>query len=474
MIGISHREKRTTAAITRQRNRISSWQRIIDDESYYITLISTVIICELRHLVTECISDDPKMAYFDPEAGILLKQVQRQACLVYHNLYRGEADYVTVREHHDVSINGRSGIINGFDPIRHEFLVRLQTKAVPCPGRFSGEKRLINARFLEQVPLTTYDHNGRIKTPIKPTMHPVVITAVCPRGEMHHVTIPIERIVLDVITCDGDTRSSTSLCHVRPLVAAAAIQSVLQNIVLGKRRRHRRRNRGSQCDSPCPAVIAPPVVECKCCPGGTSNPPGTHTCVDCGMDPSSPSLGIVVGTPSPVHDLGDDFIQQSGFDPNLLINRDALRFNLPFLTRDGILMSASQQLNELNLSPLVQTVQPEEVLCSRLVIHPVHINNGDLYSLYPHESISDSVIDLWNNWLVRVFRCIKSFRPNILLIISSSCFRIIPGLLHNYQRTQLLHYQLKCYHVLHAPQISNPFQKKCYMITMIFLRLRLL
>jgi Ulp1 family protease len=73
-------------------------------------------------------------------------------------------------------------------------------------------------------------------------------------------------------------------------------------------------------------------------------------------------------------------------------------FQFPFKTHNSELVSVAHELNELNISPSVQSVRSEDEMfdvCNRFGIT---ITNSDLYHMFPYNFITDSVIDLWSQW----------------------------------------------------------------------------
>ena len=108
--------------------------------------------------------------------------------------------------------------------------------------------------------------------------------------------------------------------------------------------------------------------------------------------------GTHLGRSTASSSLADCFRNESQFDVNVMLYPHDILFELPFCPRDTTFSSSCLQLNELSTAHLGANAASDEVLLKRLSYAPLSVTNQDVFSLYPHESISDTVIDLWSQW----------------------------------------------------------------------------
>lgn len=372
---------------------------LITDELYFTKLIATVIKLEVQHKQTTSASIDPKVLFFKLGSVSLERQISRQASFIFHVLYRGEANRVKVVDSMDNSINGRIGIITGYDTNKRKFIVRLCTRSVSNATFFTGEKRAIEAGFLQQIPHIHYRHtNPRINgahqdvQPL-PTSFSAILTAVSPEeGCIHYTTILIYKTILDVIKSSCTQTNRLSMGMLRPIVdtfrAHIGTSKDSSSSSCGEKSNIQHTSQYSQLSY----ADCGRIVWCAQC--DTREICDHHGCNKNG-DPGNKSASKGVR-----QSCAEQFVQSSRLDPDLLLKPDNIRFVLPFQTHGSTLLSASLQLNEMNVSSYIRSTPLEADIYRRLLSDPISVTNRDLYSLYPHEHITDSIINMCSFWYV--------------------------------------------------------------------------
>jgi len=99
-------------------------------------------------------------------------------------------------------------------------------------------------------------------------------------------------------------------------------------------------------------------------------------------------------------DEGNGRESWQGIDINLLLRPDEILFKLPFCTVSTNLPHASSQMNEINAAQLKDRPTLESNIVQSFKFNPITITNKDTYSCYPHEQLTDSVLNLWCQWWV--------------------------------------------------------------------------
>ena len=330
-------------------------------------------------------------------------QIDRQSCQAYYTLFRSRSRSVTVTDSPDKSVNKRTGCVVGFDTKKNQFIVNLSTRSVPVPTTYVGEKRFIDPGELE------------LGGPQKPCPHqfPVVVTAFDNQQSLLHCSFQIKRATIDSLANSLDDSSLLNISQVRSYLfehkvqpcthvtgvpptaeptlidnnkrpfQKLAIDSESKRMVMSQKKK-KVRHAGP--------VTPKPNIPCDCCHPSV-------TCGECSDSPPIPSEGI---------DLGKQFEEQVGFDMDLIAMPQTVKMTLPFYTKHSDSPSASLFLNELNVAPMFGLTKTEDQLMHTFHHWPTTITNGDVYSLLPHNSISDSMIDLYLLWYVLVYICIKN------------------------------------------------------------------
>ena len=344
--------------------------------------------------------------FFKIGSNALNRQISRQASLAFHVLYRGEADRIQVTDSMDSSINHRQGIITGYDEFKHAFIVRLNTRFVSKASFFTGEKRLIEAKFLQPIPYIRYDYEqklriyGELRTAIPPlpTSFSAIVTAISPvEGCIHYTTIPIVKSILDVIKSSNPCMNDLSFSMIRPLIDTFRSQDQTKHVVTHPIESNDTSDSIESAKTTQEAMFIQypdtdrcSVVSCAYC--DTQEICDHHgVCNSCNSR-SKPLCEITRKS------FGEQFMDSSNVDPDLFLKPDNLRFVLPFYTTGASLLSASIQLNEMNVARTIQVVPSEEDIYNALSSIPISVTNRDLYSLFPHERITDSIIDLCSFW----------------------------------------------------------------------------
>lgn len=397
---LTRRQLGASVVESRRRSRHLFWQPVIDDEEFYLNLICFVIQAELYSTLYDPINADTALKYLDLHSSSLCEQIRRQACLVYHNMYRGKEDRVQIVDCTDQSINGRYGLITGYDNSRHLFSLRLDTRSVGTATFFTGEERAVSGSLLEPVYLNESTHTSARDTATRVAVHPVVITVDCPCSIVHPFTFVIRRDFLDVIDNSLQRRSDLTFEGVRLLVITHRAEDELAKVAI-----HRSPDFSDVDPLPDSSWPIPEDYQVddsrkpstfrrctsRCCRAYRDSPNKPLTCGPC-------VNGTHLGRSTASSSLADCFRNESQFDVNVMLYPHDILFELPFCPRDTTFSSSCLQLNELSTAHLGANAASDEVLLKRLSYAPLSVTNQDVFSLYPHESISDTVIDLWSQW----------------------------------------------------------------------------
>jgi len=89
------------------------------------------------------------LAFFDVGSEASKTQIRRQASFAYHAMYGCNANSIKATDHNDKPLNGRCGIIVGYEKTKKEFIVRLVTKRVSEASQFEVEVRNLSPSYLE-------------------------------------------------------------------------------------------------------------------------------------------------------------------------------------------------------------------------------------------------------------------------------------------------------------------------------------
>ena len=127
------------------------------------------------------------------------------------------------------------------------------------------------------------------------------------------------------------------------------------------------------------------------CAGRRATPPGHRRPGAAGND---------VRQAEPSASPADLFTEKSQFDMSLILKPHDVLFRFPFISENGELISAAHELNELNITPNVQSIRSNEEMFAVCQRFGITITNSDLYHVLPHEIITPSVINLWSQWYV--------------------------------------------------------------------------
>jgi hypothetical protein len=82
----------------------------------------------------------------------------------------------------------------------------------------------------------------------------------------------------------------------------------------------------------------------------------------------------------------------------MLCKPDDIVFSVPFATTGSIVPSVAFNLNEINITKNIGKVISEGAIMSRMNLYFSHLTNRDVYSLYPNNNITHSIIDLFTSW----------------------------------------------------------------------------
>ena len=464
---LNRRQLRGLQADKCRTQRLKSWKNYIDKEAHYINLITLVLKTELALILEPLLPSDPRVIFARDEQYQLEGQFHRQSLYVYHQLYYGVRDRIRVVDSRDRSINGRYGLIIGYDKAKQSFLVHLDTKTVTPSTMFTGEKRYICGSNLQIVPihyslgsphayLDTVGHsvnsrstNNNHFVPALPDKTSAMIISIDPVGTKYNTVIEVRRNVLDVLQqcLVDDPTISLDMSFVRPFIFCSKCEPMLRKQAFIPHRLDTKRNDlrenspwhlefdddgnivdriqsrlkyqdirmqlppdtptgtsslldesdDSGCHNNVPNGAQIPQGDSDACYVSPNNHVPGHQCNGCcHHDPSKPNSKLP--SREPTGSLADHFTDKSNFDLNLVTKPHDILVHFPFRTTNSGLITAAIELNELNISPTLQRVRSEEEIFDVLSRLKVAITNRDLYSLFPYEFISDSIIDLWSQW----------------------------------------------------------------------------
>ena len=390
--------KRMSVINAQCENRAELWTNVIQEEARYIDVITHIIDAEVRHAMETQHIDDA----LDLFSADYYVKARRQASHVYHNLYRGDRDQVQVIQSGDRSLSGRIGVVTQyFPPIgkRHGcFMVRLATKNAKNPTRFTGEKRLIEPRFIQPRWSSSYNYEAL------PVSSPVVILFLTSKKEYRHISFTVEKSVVDIIETSCPKDSPIVAAYVEPFVIATkdlspkspllAVSPCLATPVSDSSRWDYFVKDGmfhfvsdKTGDHPRCQRMSPILVQCPC-----------HQSLACkfkdlcGECTEAGNVRNPVQSPSPLP------ISDSGFDLDLLCRPDDILISVPFVTGTSIVPNAAFQLNELNFMKEQGRIVSEEDLMKKFSLYLHSVTNRDLFSLYPHNNINGVIIDVWTSW----------------------------------------------------------------------------
>lgn len=405
----SPKKSRWVEATGRCKLRLASWESVIKNELRFTELITAVLKAELAVVMDDMDQTDPRLQYFTKYTASTAHQIHRQAVFLYHVMYRGSSDRIQVVDSQNQSINGRSGLIIGYNTNEKKFKVRLCTKNVKRATRFTGESVRICPSQLQTVPYRT-SSSTRGPKPTMPLQLAAILVSLDDVAGNHVTSIAVDRLVLDTIhaSMSSDPANRLSMLDaVRPFISSSKRESELLKLIHnapkfgakhGSTRKRRKKNAHSTGTATKPHVTATalagkhPVHQCHiACNHRVNCNHVTDQCC-CPTDDSSNS--------EPSASPADLFTEKSQFDMSLILKPHDVLFRFPFISENGELISAAHELNELNITPNVQSIRSDEEMFAVCQRFGITITNSDLYHVLPHEIITPSVINLWSQWYV--------------------------------------------------------------------------
>ena len=406
----SPKQLRWVEATVRCKLRLASWESAIKNELHYTELIAAVLTAKLAVVMDDMDQTDPRLQYFTKYTASTAHQIHRQAVFLYHEMYRVSSDCIQVVDSQNQSINGRSGLIIGYNTNEKKFKVRLRTENVKRATRFTGESVRICPSHLQTVQHSLSPSN-RGPMPTMPLHLTAVLVTLDDIAGNHVTSIAVDRLVLDTIHASmssGPANGSTMLDAVRPFISSSKRERELQKIIHnapkfgaqhGRRTRKRKKknahSEGSAAKTHATATALAdkhPVHQCHTACNHRVNCTHVSDQCCCPTDDSSNS--------EPSASPADMFTEKAQFDMSLILKPHDVLFRFPFISENCELISAAHELNELNITPNVQSIRSEEEMFSVCQRFGITITNSDLYHVLPHERITPSVIDLWSQWYV--------------------------------------------------------------------------
>lgn len=371
-----------------------------------------VLLTEVAVLKADMNQSDSRLQYFTNCVESMDHQINRQVDFLYHEMYRGTSDCVQVIDSQNKSINGRFGLITGYNREKMKFKVRLGTKTVMPATRFTGEAVFICPGELQTVPHCISETN-RQPIPAMPLQLSAVIVSLDDKAGNHVTSITVDRLLLDTIQAsmingpvNGPINEKAMWDVVRSFIWVSSAKQdhqllkTIQNApVFGVRNGIHRKRKKKKKVSPtvtatkrstttADATDSHPIQQCR------------TACTDCNNHRNNQCCQRTVDSSYYEQSVtpADHFTEKSQFDMSLIANPHDILFQFPFRTENCEMISVAHELNELNITPNVQSIRSEEEMFAVSKRFGISITNADLYHMLPHERITESVINLWTQW----------------------------------------------------------------------------
>ena len=203
-------------------------------------------------LIGDMDPSDPRILFNTKFASIVDHQLHQQSLFVYHTMYRGICDRVRVVDSPNRSINGRYGLILGYNTDKSKFRVRLDTQLVMPATRFTGEDMLLCPSLLQIVPYhqehvsrqKRLDSTGHglactsaknwLSLPKLPLNCTAVFLSLDDKDGNYATSIAVSRPVIDTLysTMNFGTADELSMSVVRPFIFATKCATSLHKLVV--------------------------------------------------------------------------------------------------------------------------------------------------------------------------------------------------------------------------------------------------
>jgi len=449
----NRKRTRFLSAESRRLYRVSLWAPILAKKLRYIQLIAMHLLAQLEH-------DGQDFHQVDSSSISFKGQLYRQANYLYHIFYEGPTADVEVIDAPDSTLNQRRGVLVGIEKDQTTLVVRLQTKYTPHPNFFEGELRSIPCMYLDAnrsiphaypnsksnilvsrfnlINLIEVYHNSFIHllTPfehlfqpakifqsarVPMTRLPAVFTHLANDGHTLPFTIQVDKMSLDIMCESYPDDKAISMACIRPFVLAYNSIGELKlphtsgisehpssdnhlnigwDLIISNNyeilsRSHIKKSRKQQCIAPVGKSVSPTSTSCtRKCECKNSSLVSTST-VNCNHQcyTSDKSLTLRSNDQSMLH-----CISKSGLNLDLLANPNEVLFTLPLHLNTSQFEGSIHHLNELGLHSMRNDFTSTEQIFNHFIAHPVTVSKKDMFSLYPSETPSTPIIDLWINW----------------------------------------------------------------------------
>ena len=340
----------------------------------------------------------------DLSCPLYKEQALRQSSHVYHSLYRGKLDEITVIDSPNSHINKRDGVITQYVPKDAVFKVKLCSKNHPVPSVHVGEDHSIPAEYLHQK------HKDAQESDF-PISHPVVINMRAGKDNVQ-ASFNIERGTIDAIKSSLPHGKEIHISFVRPFVIGTKMSKELSKTLLKEEYtitrttqeksnprwsyylsegvfffKSRRRIKTKE------AISDELALSYKHCP--------CHRNLSCTYATQCGPCQV----PEPdeeIHGCEEKEVKknpsQAPLDLEYLSKPDDIQFQFPFYTSSSMIPHASLHLNELNMMKNFKFIKTEEEIMQRLSAYTVSVTNRDIYSLYPQNKITGQILALGIAW----------------------------------------------------------------------------